>query len=95
MKWLFNSFMLWGAVLGWLITSSATNLLDTARHEDSGIVHYDGSSERVSEGQYKRYNYATSGLMLALGFYLWVTVARTARNEPAKQNRVPEGLGKN
>ena len=40
MKWLFNSSMLWGAVLGWLIVSSTMHLLDTARHKGSGIVHY-------------------------------------------------------
>jgi hypothetical protein len=87
MKWLFNSFMLWGAVLRWLIVSSAFHLLDTARHKGPGVVHYgDGErspewSEKVAESQYKRHNYVMSGMMLSLGFFLWVTVARTARNE--------------
>lgn len=89
MKWLFNGFMLWGAVLGWLIVSSAVNIIDTARHNGSGVVHYsDGEhspewSEKVSESQYKRHNYLISGIMLSLGVFLWVTVARTARNQTA------------
>ena len=79
--------MLWGAVSGWLIVSSALRLLDTARHTGPGVVHYgDGErsperSERVAESQYKRHNYVMSGMMLSLGLFLWVVVARTARNE--------------
>jgi hypothetical protein len=48
MKWLFNAHMLSGAVLGWLIVSSALHLLDTARHEGSGVVLY-GDGERSPE----------------------------------------------
>jgi hypothetical protein len=94
MKWLFNSFMLWGAVLGWLIVSSATHLLDTARHRGPGVVHYgDGErspewSEKVPESQYKRHNYVMSGMMLSFGLILWVVVARTGRNAAANpQNK--------
>ena len=78
MKWLFNSSMLWGAVLGWLIVSSAMHLLDTATHKGPGVVHYgDGKrspewSEKVPESQYKRHNYVMNGGMLALGLFLWV-----------------------
>ena len=85
MRWLFNGFMIWGAVLGWLIVSSAVRLIDTARHKGPGVVHYgDGErspewSERVSESRYKRHNYVMSGMMLSLGIYLWVVVARAAR----------------
>jgi len=85
MRWIFNGFMIWGAVLGWLIVSSGVRLIDTAAHRGSGVVHYgDGErssewSERVSENTYKRHNYVMSGMMLGLGIYLWVVVARTAR----------------
>lgn len=90
MKWLFNSHMLWGAVLGLLIVSSAVHLLDTARHKGPGVVHYgDGErssewSEKVSESQYKRHNYVMSGMMLCLGLVVWFVVARAARDEAAK-----------
>ena len=82
--------MLCGAVLGWLIVSSALHLLDTARHTGPGIVHYgdgDRSPERskeVFEGNYKRHNYVMSGMMLSLGLFLWVVVAKTARTNAAK-----------
>ena len=81
MKWLFNSSMIWGAVLGWLIVSSTIHLLDTARHTGPGVVHHgDGErspewSEEVPESQYKRHNYVTSGTMLSIGLFLWVVVA--------------------
>ena len=86
MRWLFNGFMIWGAVLGWLIVSSTFRLIDTAWHNGPGVAHYgDGDrspvwSERVSESTYKRHNYAMSGMMLGLGVFLWVVVARTARD---------------
>jgi len=79
--------MLWGAVLGWLIASSAVRLLDTARHKGPGVVHYgDGErsaerSEKVAESKYKRHNYAMSGMMLTVGLVLWVVVAQTARDK--------------
>jgi hypothetical protein len=97
MKGLFNGFMLWGAVLGWLIVSSALRLIDTARHEGPGVVHYgDGErspewSETVSESKYKRHNYVMSGVMLSLGVFLWVIVARTARNDTTPRSHVGDG----
>ncbi len=85
MRWLFNGLMIWGAVLGWLVVSSAERLIDTARHKGPGVVHYgDGDrspewSETVSESTYKRHNYVESGMMLSLGISLWVLVAHGAR----------------
>ena len=82
MKWLFNSSMLWGAVLGWLIVSSTMHLLDTARHKGPGIVHYGLGerspewSEKVPESQYKRHNYIMFGVTLGIGLLLWFVVAR-------------------
>ena len=104
MKWLFNSHMLWGAILGWLIVSSAVHLLDIARHKGPGVVHYgDGErgperSEKVPESEYKRHNYVMFGLMLSLGLGLWFIVARGARDEAAKKvrlNRYPQGNDRN
>ncbi len=92
-KWIFNSYMIWGAVLGWLITSSVVRLLDTESHKGSGVVHYgDGErspewSERVSEREYKRHNDVMGGMMLLLGCGLWYYVARAGRDEATKQDR--------
>jgi hypothetical protein len=93
MRWLFNGFMMWGAVLGWIIVASTTRLIDTASHRGPGVVHYgDGEraperSEIVSESTYKRHNYAMSGVMLGLGLYLWVVVARAAKKRPTADKR--------
>lgn len=84
--------MIWGAILGWLIVTSACHLLDTARHKGPGVVHYgDGErspewSEKVSESQFKRHNYAMGGMMLLVGLGLWFYVARAARDEAAKRD---------
>ena len=38
----------------------------------------------MAESQYKRHEYATGGTMLALGVFLWIVVARVAKNDAAK-----------
>ena len=47
MKWLFNSYMVWGAVLGFLIFSGINGIQDTWNHEGPGYVFYD-EPERTS-----------------------------------------------
>ncbi len=86
MRWLLNSFMLCGAVLGWLIVSSAMQLLTTAGHKGPGVVHFvdSESSEEVSESQYKLHNYITGSMMLSIGLVIWFAIAKVAKNEAAK-----------
>ncbi len=85
-KWIFNSFMIWGAVLGFVIFTSLGTIRDTWRHRGAGYVTYDEPerTERVAEGQYKRHNYVMGGFMLALGLSLWVVVAKSARDDSKK-----------
>lgn len=88
--WFFNSLMLWGAGLGWIIGLFAAGLQDTIRHKGPGVVHYgDGErspewSEEVSESQYKRHAYVSNGFMLGLGLMFWFIVAKSARDNAAK-----------
>lgn len=82
--------MIWGAVTGWLIVSSAICLIDTARHTGLGVVHY-GDGERSSEwsqveseSEYKRHHYIKDGTMLLIGLFLWAVLANAARADTAK-----------
>ena len=100
MKWLFNSSMLWGAVLGWLIVSSTMHLLDTARHKGPGIVHYGlgergpGWSEKGPESQYKRHNYVMFGVTLSIGLMLWFVVARAYFRRRMRQGGFQNRFGR-
>ena len=100
MKWLFNSSMLWGAVLGWLIVSSTMHLLDTARHKGPGIVHYSLGerspkwSEKVPESQYKRHNYVMFGVTLSIGLMLWFVVARAYFRRRMRQGGFQNRFGR-
>jgi hypothetical protein len=96
MKWLFNSSMLWGAVLGWLIVSSTMHLLDTARHKGPGIVYYVGPewSEKVPESQYKRHNYVMFGVTLSIGLMLWFVVARAYFRRRMRQGGFQNRFGR-
>ena len=84
--------MLAGAVLGWLIVSSAWRLLDTANHEGPGVVHYEDWSEEKPESQYKRHNYAMAGMMLGLGLLFWFMFAKATKIETAKAKANEEYL---
>ncbi len=96
--WAFNGLMLWGAGIGLLFWLSLVGLQETIRHKGPGIVHHgDGErgpewSERVSESQYKRHNYAKSGMMLAIGLVLWYFVAKSARDATVKAQAKEEYL---
>jgi hypothetical protein len=82
-RWIFNSLMIWGAVLGFLIGLAAVEIQNTWRHQGSGIIWYEqpDRAERVSENQYKRYHYGTCGFFLILGLVLWISIANRAKNE--------------
>jgi len=99
MKWLFNSSMLWGAVLGWFIITSTMHLLDTARYNRPGIVHYGVGerspewSEKVPESQYKRHNYVMFGMTLSIGLTLWFVVARAYFRRGLSRGKFQNRLG--
>jgi hypothetical protein len=86
-RWIFNSLMIWGAVLGFLIGGGAMEIQDTWRHQGLGIVWYEqpDRAEPVSEQQYKRHHYTMGGFMLILGLVLWIVIANGAKNESAKR----------
>jgi hypothetical protein len=63
--------MLVGAVAGWLILSSTFRLLDTAHHRGPGYIDSEDGYEKVSEHQYKRYNYTMS---MSIGKLIVVTM---------------------
>lgn len=90
MKWLFNSTMIYSAVLGWLMLASLGHFLETFQYRWAEPVNYgDGqqsaeSSERVAESQYKRHHYTRAGIGFGLAVFLWVLVARAAHNESVK-----------
>ena len=78
--------MIWGAVLGFFIFSGLGTIRDTWHHRGAGYVTYEQPerTEKVSESQYKRHQYVMGGLLLALGFFLWIVVARSARDKKEK-----------
>ena len=83
LKWLLNTEMLAGAVLGWVIITSVFELRDTAHHHGPGTVwrgHLEWQ-ETVSESQYKRERYALNGMMLSIGLVVWCIVAHAVRDK--------------
>lgn len=91
MKWLLNSTMIWGAILGWFIVTCVSGLVRTANHKGPVWVTYgDGERgpevrEKVSESQYKWHYYETNGLLLVLAVSLWCIVARAERERKQPQ----------
>lgn len=84
-KWIFNSLMIWGAVLGFLIGLGAVEIQGTWRHQGSGSVWYEqpDRAERVSEKEYKRQHYTMGGGLLITGLVLWIVTANGAKNKAA------------
>jgi hypothetical protein len=78
-----NPFMMWGAVLGWLIFGGVGMIRDAWQHRGPGKVFYEQPDriERVSEDVYKRNHYAGGALLLGLGLYLWMVVAKSATKD--------------
>lgn len=83
LKWIFNSLMIWGAVLGFLIFGALGKMRDAWHHQGPGPVTYEEPDRtvRVAENQYKRHEYVMGGLMLAVGLYLWIVLAKGARDK--------------
>jgi hypothetical protein len=95
--WLFNRWMLLGAVIGFFIGFSVDGLVNTANHRGPGFVSYGGAgdsegrypdtpefSAKVSESQYKREYFVNYGIMLGIGVFAWAWVAMKIRNEIAE-----------
>ena len=79
---LLNPFMLWGALLGFLIRGGYAEIQDTWRHHGPGVISYEDGYEKVSEQQYKRHHYVMGGFGLAIGLGGWILVAL---HEPHKE----------
>jgi len=89
MKWIFNPLMIWGAVLGFLIFSGIGLIQDTWRHHGPGHVWYEQPDrmEKVPENQYKRHEYVSGGLLLAVGLGLWIVIANGAKKGNKKDHK--------
>lgn len=85
-RWIFNSLMIWGAVLGFLIYGGASTIIDTWNHKGPGVVWYESPerAEREPESQYKRHNYTVGFLLLATGLGLWIIKAVDARERATR-----------
>jgi hypothetical protein len=82
--WVFNKYMIWGAIFGLLIGIAFNNIIVTWKHQGPGIVHYrydEGGDAQVSEEKYKRSEYTVNGFGLILGLVLWISLANSAKNE--------------
>jgi hypothetical protein len=82
-RWIFNKFMIGGAIFGLLIGSGYYKILDTWRHQGPGIVYseYDEGHVQVSEEKYKRSEYTYGGFALILGLVLWIGIANSAKKD--------------
>ena len=78
--------MIWGAVLGFIIFGALGTIRDAWRHQGPGHVTYEEPDRTVSvtEIQYKRHEYVMGGLMLAVGLYLWIVLAKGERGKCKK-----------
>jgi len=93
LKWVFNPYMIWGAVLGFLIFSGIGQIQNAWWHKGPGPVTYEEPyrTEVVSEAQYKRHEYTMGGMMLVIGLSLWIAVAKDAKGDDKKSH--PENPG--
>jgi hypothetical protein len=92
LKWLFNPLMIWGAVLDFLIFGALGQIRDAWHHTGSGYVSYEQPDRtvKVEKNEYKRHEYATGGMMLFLGLFTWILVAKDAKNSSKKTNNRDE-----
>jgi len=83
LKWIFNPLMIWGAILGFVIFGAVGKIQDTWRHSGEGYINYEEPDRTVktAESEYKRHEYIGAGIMLALGLFLWMTVAKGSRKD--------------
>jgi hypothetical protein len=86
LRWIFNSLMMSGAVLGCFIGFAAVHIQDTWRHQGPGIIWDErDEGEQVSANRFKRYHYGTTGLFLILGLGIWIRIAKNAKNEAVER----------
>ena len=91
--WVFNTWVLWGALFGCVIIHGVTTIQDARQHHGPGRVWYeDESSEYVPEAEYKRHECGMGIMMLSLGLLFWIQWARIARDDSAKAKADLEGL---
>ena len=88
-KWIFNSLMVWGAMLGFVIFGALDTIGVALNHEGPGYVTYEepDRTELVSESKFKRNRFAMGGMMLALGVGFWVGVAKYANDDKKNLKR--------
>lgn len=79
---IFNSYMMWGAVLAYMIFGGLGQIRHAWQHHGVGTVTYENDETVMeSEKQYKRHEYTTGGMMLVIGLCLWVVIAKNANKE--------------
>lgn len=95
LAWVFNGWMLWGALFGWTISSGLSQISDANLHKGSGYMWYGEFSERrvkVSEAEYRRENLVDGLFLTSLGLGFWVFLARAGRDEAAKAKTEADSL---
>jgi hypothetical protein len=81
LKWIFNPLMIWGAILGFVIFGALGQIQDAWHHTGAGYINYEepDRTEKTTEFDYKRHKYATAAMMLSVGLFLWIVVAKGSR----------------
>ena len=87
MKWLFNRLMIWGAVLGLLIFVGAGKIQDAWYHHGYGYISYEQPDRtvRAPENKYKRYEYVMGGMLLLIGLFVWILIAKDEKDRSKKR----------
>jgi hypothetical protein len=89
-NWVFNRLMLWSAGLGFFIGYSVIHLEHVKEHKGPGFVAYSGDEQgngdemgedEVPESEYKQHEYTMGVIMLVLGVWVWVAIAKWARTK--------------
>ncbi len=81
MKWVFNSQLVWGAVLGVHFFIFIGDLRNTYNHHGPGPRFYEepDRTEIVSESEYKRNEYTMSGFLIIIVVSTWIYLANHAK----------------
>jgi hypothetical protein len=81
LKWILNPLMIWGAVLGFVIFGAVGQIQDAWHHTGAGYINYEEPDRTVktTDFEYKRHEYATAAMMLSVGLFLWIVIAKGSR----------------